>query len=95
MAGVALTWRAIPGNHDARDALRAAFAGVTSLPAKGPVLRQRDFGLFRVIGLDTALEGAHHGWLFDEGFAFPDRCLTDLGKRPNVVEMPARQPVWR
>ncbi len=85
MADMALPWQAIPGNHDTHDGMRRAFAGQSWMPTSGPIHWMRDFGPFAVIGLDTLLEGAHHGWLDDEGFAFLDQCLAALGDRPVVV----------
>ncbi len=85
MADLALPWQAVPGNHDTHEGMRRAFAGRDWVPSAGPIHWLRDFGPFAVIGLDTLLEGAHHGWLSDEGFAFLDRCLADLVDRPVIV----------
>ncbi|MDP3340418.1 phosphodiesterase [Frigidibacter sp.] len=85
MAGLDLPWLAIPGNHDSHTAMRAAFAGADWMPEAGPIHWLRDFGPFAVIGLDTLLDGAHHGWLADEGFTFLDRSLRSFGDRPVVV----------
>ncbi len=85
MAGLALPWQAIPGNHDTHDGMRRAFGDQHWMPAAGPIHWLRDFGPFVVIGLDTLLEGANYGWLADEGYAYLDHCLTDLSDRPVVV----------
>lgn len=85
MQELALPWLAVPGNHDCHEALRAAFAGAEWMPAAGPVHWRRDIGPFTVIGLDTLLDGAHHGWLCEKGFAFLHRTLARLGERPAVV----------
>ncbi len=85
MADLALPWQAIPGNHDTREGMRGAFAGQDWMPASGPIHWLRDFGPFAVVGLDTLLEGAHHGWLAEEGLAFLEQTLADLGGHPVVV----------
>ncbi len=85
MADLDLPWQAVPGNHDRRDAMRAAFASAPWMPAEGPIHWVRDFGPFSVIGLDTLLEGAHHGALSAEGIAFVDAALAAIGAQPAVI----------
>lgn len=85
MADLELPWQAVPGNHDQREAMRAAFAGAPWMPEYGPIHWVRDFGPFSVIGLDTLLEGAHHGELSPEGAAFLDAALTAIGPQPAVI----------
>jgi 3',5'-cyclic AMP phosphodiesterase CpdA len=85
MADLALPWQAIPGNHDTHDGMRRAFGNLSWMPTSGSIQWMRDFGPFAVIGLDTLLEGAHHGWLPDEGLDFLDRCIADLDGRPMIV----------
>ncbi|MCA3442431.1 MAG: metallophosphoesterase [Rhodobacter sp.] len=85
MADLALPWQAIPGNHDTHDGMRRAFGDEHWMPAAGPIHWLRDFGPFVVIGLDTVLDGAHHGWLSDCGFAFLDKSLADLNCHPVIV----------
>ncbi len=85
MADLHLPWLAIPGNHDSHAAMRSAFAREDWMPADGPIQWQRDFGPFSVIGLDTLDDGAHHGWLADDGYAFLDATLVNLKDKPVVV----------
>ncbi|WP_272008793.1 phosphodiesterase [Roseovarius sp. ZX-A-9] len=85
LAELQLPYLAIPGNHDVRDAMRAAFADQAWMPEAGPIQWHRDFGDFSVIGLDTLVEGSHHGMLCDEGLAFLDRVLETLNGQPVVV----------
>lgn len=85
MARLELPYLAIPGNHDSREAMRAAFAGEDWMPEYGPIQWRRDFGTFTLIGLDTLLEGAHHGELSDEGFGYLDEALSGIGSRPVAV----------
>lgn len=85
MEGLELPWLAVPGNHDRRTAMRAAFAGAPWMPDSGPIHWLRDLGPFSVIALDTLLEGAHHGALCTEGAAFLNDTLAALGDQPVVV----------
>lgn len=85
MDGLALPWLAIPGNHDRRGPMRKALAGASWLAEAGPLHWVRDFGPFSVIGLDTLLEGAHHGMLCGEGMEFLDSTLSAMGSQPAVV----------
>jgi 3',5'-cyclic-AMP phosphodiesterase len=85
MEGFPLPWMAVPGNHDNREAMRTAFTGAPWLPKSGPIQWLHDFGPFVMIGLDTVLEGAHHGWLSDEGHDFLDGALSRNAHRPVVV----------
>ena len=56
----------IPGNHDARDALREAFPEHTYLPQAGFLQYVLDDQPLRLIALDTLVEGKGHGALCDE-----------------------------
>lgn len=76
---------AVPGNHDRREPMRDAFRGHGWMPPAGPIQWYHDFGDFALIGLDTLLEGAHHGMLSEDGFAFLDATLGNLGDRPVVI----------
>ena len=58
----------IPGNHDVRASMRAAFAG--SLPPDGPLNWCRRIVDVTIIGLDTLVEGHGHGALSEETLTF-------------------------
>lgn len=85
MSELDLPWQAVPGNHDRRDEMRAAFSPAPWMPEDGPIHWVRDFGPFSVICLDTLLEGAHHGELSPEGLAFLDVALAAIGSQPAVI----------
>jgi 3',5'-cyclic AMP phosphodiesterase CpdA len=80
-----LPYMAIPGNHDAREAMRAAFADQDWMPSAGPIQWCGDFGDFTLIGLDTLVEGFHHGMLCHEGLTFLDAALAVADGKPVVV----------
>lgn len=52
---------ALPGNHDDREAMRAAFAQAPWMPPQGHIYWRRDIGDTCLIGLDTLVPGAPHG----------------------------------
>lgn len=53
----------VPGNHDRRDLLRAAFRDRLPLPDTGPLHYEASLGDIRILALDTLVEGAAHGAL--------------------------------
>src|SRR5215203_5234389 len=56
----------IPGNHDARDAMRQAFPDHTYLPKSGFLQYKIEDLPVRLIALDTLVPGKGHGALCDE-----------------------------
>lgn len=74
----------IPGNHDDRETLRAAFFDHRYLPAEGPLHWAVDLGPFRLIGLDSMVPGESHGLLGEAGRAWLDAALSD-SDRPTMV----------
>ena len=76
---------AVPGNHDRREAMRAAFARAGFLPQQSPLNFTIDAGALRVIGLDSLVEGQSHGALLPESLDFLDRALSSAPDRPAIV----------
>lgn len=88
LADLTVPVRAIPGNHDERDAFRRAFAGQRWLPANGPVdYVSGDLGPVRIVALDVTLPGLHHGVVSEEGAAWLDGVLSAEPARPTIVMM--------
>jgi 3',5'-cyclic AMP phosphodiesterase CpdA len=78
---------AIPGNHDRREPLRAAFADFAWMP-KGvgqPIRYSFDVGPMRVFALDTLVEGEDGGALGSDQLAWLDQSLGAAGTRPSIV----------
>lgn len=78
----------IPGNHDDREALRAAFADGGYLPAAGEFLHYtiEDWPL-RLIGLDTVIDGEVGGGLCGERLAWLAQRLAEQPRRPTLIFM--------
>jgi len=78
---------AIPGNHDAREAMRAAFADTGLMPKTGPLDWVRDLPGLRVVGLDTLVEGQGGGALGEGTLAFLARALETAPPGPILVAL--------
>ncbi|HTW83465.1 MAG TPA: phosphodiesterase [Candidatus Sulfotelmatobacter sp.] len=77
----------LPGNHDDRAALRAAFADHAYLPAHGPLQWCVDAGPLRVIGLDTVRKKHPGGELDAERLSWLAERLEEAPTRPTLLAM--------
>jgi 3',5'-cyclic AMP phosphodiesterase CpdA len=82
-----MPWYVLPGNHDDRDHLRAALAGVGYLPRRGPLHYDVPLGPLRLIALDTLVPGAPGGRLGEQQLRWLDGRLARAGKRNTVLAM--------
>jgi 3',5'-cyclic AMP phosphodiesterase CpdA len=78
---------AIPGNHDNREELRAAFAGAGYFPPDGFLQYTVEGHEVRIVALDTNVPGHHHGELCAERLAWLDATLAAAPTQPTVVMM--------
>lgn len=78
----------IPGNHDEREAFRAAFDDHSYLPKSGPLnYAAGDHGPVRILALDVTLPGLHHGAVDEAGARWLDAALSAEPQRPTIVMM--------
>jgi 3',5'-cyclic AMP phosphodiesterase CpdA len=77
----------VPGNHDAREPLRAAFADGGYLPAAGFLQFAIDHHPLRLVGLDTVVPGEGRGALCAERLAWLDATLAAAPAHPTLVLM--------
>jgi 3',5'-cyclic-AMP phosphodiesterase len=78
----------MPGNHDSRENLRAAFAEHAYLPREGEFLHYAvDLGPIRMIALDTQVPGEHGGALCARRLEWLDRQLERDRGRPTLIAM--------
>lgn len=75
----------IPGNHDAREPMREAFA--QSLPASGPLNWSRQVGDVHLIGLDTLVEGKGLGTLAPDSLSFLKDALSQARGAPALLAL--------
>ncbi len=85
LAPLGLPLHVVPGNHDAREPLRDAFA--ESLPENGPLDWSRKVGDFRLIGLDTLVEGRGLGTLSAESLSFLQTALSRSEDEPVLLAL--------
>lgn len=76
---------AIPGNHDRRDAMRAAFDRMNYLPAAGPLNFVVESRPLRVIGLDSSVERKSHGALVTDTLDFLRAALAGASNIPTLI----------
>ena len=77
----------IPGNHDAREPMRAAFGEAGYLPSAGFLQYVVDDYPVRLVALDTLVPGEGGGELCSDRLAWLDRTLSAEPQRPTVVLM--------
>lgn len=86
LAPLAMPMLLIPGNHDDRDAMRAAFPDHDYLPRSGFLHWISEEWPVRIIGLDTLVPGQSGGALCAERLAWLDETLA-ASDRPTLIAM--------
>lgn len=88
LAPLALPLMLMPGNHDDRAALRAAFPDQPELHAAGPFIQyELDTLPLRLLMLDTLRPGSHAGELCGERLAWLRDRLDEDRERPTMIFM--------
>lgn len=85
MAPLDLPIHVIPGNHDAREPMRAAFAD--QMPQDGPLNWDDGVGDIRLIGLDTLVDGQGSGTLCSESLSFLETALSRADGSPVLLTL--------
>jgi 3',5'-cyclic AMP phosphodiesterase CpdA len=75
----------IPGNHDARAPMRAAFAG--QFAPDGPLDWVAQVGDLKIIGLDTLVEGSGKGTLSAQSLEFLKTALAEGKDIPTLLAL--------
>jgi Icc protein len=86
LAPLAMPVHLIPGNHDARDALREVFTDHAYLPSSGFIQYAIEDLPVRLIALDTLVVGKGHGELCDERLTWLEARLGE-SDRPTILFM--------
>jgi 3',5'-cyclic AMP phosphodiesterase CpdA len=76
----------LPGNHDDRDALRAAFADHAYLPRSGPIQYTVNLGPIDLVAIDTLAPQKSHGSLCAERLQWLEQQLG-AGHKPVIIAM--------
>lgn len=82
----------VPGNHDRRDAMQAAFRNSRCWPSQSfspsPYWNYvLDHHQLRFVGLDTLVEGQAHGQLSQESLLWLDEVLAEASERQTLLFM--------
>ena len=77
----------LPGNHDDRELMRAAFAHLELFPAQGPLCCDVALGPVRLIGLDSLIPGDPAGRLGPEQLAWLAARLGEQPQTPTLVAL--------
>jgi 3',5'-cyclic AMP phosphodiesterase CpdA len=77
----------VPGNHDRREGLRAAFRELPDIPGAGLIDWVVDLGETRIVGLDTLVEGQGGGRLRAESLDLLSQAIDGAGDRAVVVAL--------
>lgn len=85
VAPLGLPLHIIPGNHDAREPMRAAFT--EQLPGNGPLNWHVQVGNVHMIGLDTLVEGHRHGTLTHETLTYLRNALIRANGAPVLLAL--------
>jgi 3',5'-cyclic AMP phosphodiesterase CpdA len=76
----------VPGNHDDREQMLAAFGGQSCLPVTAGTLDWiEDAWPVRLIGLDSTIPGAHGGQVSDAQLEWLDQRLGERPDTPTVL----------
>jgi 3',5'-cyclic-AMP phosphodiesterase len=87
LAPLAMPVYLIPGNHDDRDNLRAAFADWPFMPARGFLHYTVEHLPVRFVFMDTHRVGEVGGEICPERLAWLDARLSEQPRRPTVIVM--------
>lgn len=85
LAPLDLPIHVIPGNHDGRATLRAAFAD--QFATTGPLNWVQRIGDLHLIGLDTLVEGQGQGTLAPGSLSFLQDALSRAGRGPVLLAL--------
>jgi Icc protein len=77
----------MPGNHDDRDAFRAAFAAHAYLPREGPLHFCVDAPPLRIVALDVCVPGRHHAQADEASLDWLRRTLHADRRTPTLLLM--------
>jgi 3',5'-cyclic AMP phosphodiesterase CpdA len=85
LAPLKLPFAGIPGNHDSRDMMRAAFPLAPYASASGPLNQRIEIGGLDLLLLDSSVHGKPHGELEAPTLQWLDATLASSPDRPALV----------
>jgi Icc protein len=92
-----LRFAGIPGNHDSRELMRAAFPSAPYALASGPLNQKIDVGGLDLLLLDSSVAGEPHGSLEEPTLHWLEATLTESPGRPALLFLhhpPFKAGIW-
>ncbi|MEO0751265.1 MAG: phosphodiesterase [Pseudomonadota bacterium] len=78
---------AVPGNHDTRETMRAAFKTLPWMPSEGPINIRVDLEDVTILALDTLVEGAPYGALSQTTLDWLRKMMAHADETPVLLAM--------
>jgi 3',5'-cyclic-AMP phosphodiesterase len=97
LAQLRLPFAAIPGNHDAREMMRAAFSGLQYGPSSGTLNQRIEIMGLDLVLLDSSVPGKPHGVLDSATLEWLDSVLALAPERPALLFLhhpPFKAGIW-
>jgi 3',5'-cyclic-AMP phosphodiesterase len=85
LAPLELPFAGIPGNHDSRDMMRAAFPQAAYALASGPLNQRLEIGGLDLLLLDSSVHGKPYGELDGATLQWLDATLSSSPDRPALL----------
>jgi 3',5'-cyclic AMP phosphodiesterase CpdA len=85
LAPLKLPFAGIPGNHDSRELIRAAFPLFPYASASGPLDQRLEVGGLDLLLLDSSVHGKPHGELEAASLQWLDAALASAPQRPALL----------
>ncbi|XUM22293.1 phosphodiesterase [Bradyrhizobium oligotrophicum S58] len=85
LAGLEIPFVAVPGNHDSRELMRAAFPDTLHGQPTGPLNRHVELADLDVILLDSSVPGHPHGELDEASLQWLDTTLSVSSEKPALL----------
>ncbi len=92
-----LPFAGVPGNHDSRELMRAAFPSARYAVASGPLNREIEVGGLDLLLLDSSVHGKPHGVLDGLTLQWLDATLAASPDRPALLFLhhpPFKTGIW-
>jgi 3',5'-cyclic-AMP phosphodiesterase len=97
LARLKLPFVGIPGNHDSRELMRAAFPHVPYASSSGPLNQGIEIGGLDLVLLDSSVHGKPHGELDAATLEWLEATLVSAPDRPALLFLhhpPFRTGIW-
>jgi len=92
-----LPFASVPGNHDAREMMRAAFAGSNYVHRSGPLNQRVEVAGLDLLLLDSSVSGQPHGKLDPSTLEWLDAELASAPEKPALLFLhhpPFKAGIW-